>query len=159
MTENHKRFLQHLEASEGGVWKAARWLHKQGLPVKVNVSGKAPSAEQWSKYTDQGDLEVSMRVEVKNLSADFTSRDDWPFGGDFIVCAKHAYDNARPKPYAFIYLNRARTTLAIVKGESRPRWVIKTRRDRRYENVEQEFYFALMDDVRFVTLAPDQEAP
>ena len=151
MTENHHRFLWHLKQSDSAVWSVAHWLNERGYHVKINASGRAPNASEWDRYVDIGDLEVSQRVEVKHLSAEFTCSDDWPFAPDFIVCAKHSFDNAVPKPYAFFYLNKATTHFAIVRSESRKNWTVASRTDSRYQNgVRQDFYLCPLNLVRFV---------
>jgi hypothetical protein len=140
LTTNHEKFLSHLKKSDNGVWSVARWLHGRGHNVKINCSPQAPSADQWKKYADNGDLEISLRVEVKQLSADFTGEGDWPFRNKFIVCAKHSWDNSQPKPYAYIYLNKEGSHAAIVMGHTSKTWGIEKKIDSRYDNVEQEFY-------------------
>lgn len=152
MEENHKRFLKHLNESQRGVWLAAQWLNSKGYNVKINTSAKADKHENWKSYVDNGDLEISMRIEVKNLGCHFTNREDWPFGSDFIVCAKHAWDNATPKPFVFIYLNGKQTHIACLKPQHTNNWSVGTRKDSRYEAVEQEFYFADLKDVFFTKI-------
>lgn len=148
--ENHTRFLTHLSESDAGVWLAARWLHSIGYNVKVNCASKAAKHEDWKKHTDNGDLEISQRVEVKNLSIDFTCRNDWPYGDNFIVCAKHAWDNAVPKPFGFIYLSKSQSHAAVLKGDTSGQWIVSTRKDSRYQgDYSQEFYFAPLELVKF----------
>ena len=77
MTENHDKFLQHLEESKAGVWRAAMWLVEHGYKVSINPTDKAPSAKEWREYADSGDIEVQLRVEVKHLSCDFTDVHSW----------------------------------------------------------------------------------
>jgi len=94
-------------------------------------------------------LFVHQRVEVKQLSANFTGAKDWPFGCKFIVCAKHAFDRARPKPYALVILSASGEHAAVVFASDARSWTVETRCDRRYESVTQEFYFSPMELVRF----------
>ena len=82
---NFDKFAKHLENSVAGVFLGAQVFHKKGYTVKVNPSLLAPSSEEWENYADNGDLEVSMRVEVKQSGYDFTNRDDFPFKSR-IVC-------------------------------------------------------------------------
>lgn len=147
---NGPRFIKHLEESISGVWEVAKWLHSRGHPVTVNPVFVRPSHDQWKDYTDEGDIFITQRIEVKVLSAEFTNKADWPFGGKFIVCAKHAWDRAFPKPYAFIYLNKSRSHAAILMGDTSARWYTEERTDRRYEKVKQSFYFCPLEDVKFI---------
>jgi len=140
VTANHEKFQAHLRASNHATWLVARWLTERGRNVNVRGLHVAPRADDWQEYADQGDLEVLLRVEVKQLSADFTDAADWPFP-DFMVCAKHSWDAANPKPYRYCYLNAAGTHMAILNPrKTRKSWWVVTRTDSRYDNIEQEFY-------------------
>jgi len=146
---NHQRFLKHLSESEKAVWVAAIWLNSKGYPVKVNVAPKATRRDEWKNYADHGDLEIVQRVEVKRLGVNFNDYADWPFGDKFIVCAKHAFDRAMPKPHAFIILSNDFASVAIVKGDTFKYWYVEVRADSRYESVEQKFYFCPIELVEF----------
>lgn len=150
--QNHSKFLQHLDESQTAVWHVAKWLHGLGYKVAVNAISKAPRHEDWQDYADSGDLEINQRMEVKKLSVDFTGPQDWPFGSKFLVCAKHSFDRATPKPHAYIILSKSGTHAAIVKKESYQRWYVEQRKDSRYQDVEQEFYLAPLDCVQFYQL-------
>ena len=149
----HKKFLKNLDESQAAVWKVARWLNSKGYSVTVNVAPRAPSREVWKKYSDQGDLEVAMRVEVKHLGSYFTCADDYPFQDGMILCPCRVYDNSIPKPYAFIYLNKPMTYAAIVLGSSHQHWFVKNIKASQYEHVESDHYFVPLAHVEFVRLA------
>lgn len=148
---NHNRFLEHLQSSDEAVWHVAKWLSSRGYSVSVPSSTKAKERGQWKQHADNGDLFIVQRVEVKRLRIDFTSRDDWPFS-EFIVCARHAFDNANPKPYFYVILSHSMKHAALVKADSHRRWYTAVRTDSRYEGIAQEFYFARLDDVAFCAL-------
>jgi hypothetical protein len=116
---NHEKFLAHLSASGDACWLVSKWLQSRGYPVRVNPTFYSPEPKAWKEYADGGDIEIGLRIEVKGLSAAFTSDTDWPFP-NFIVCAKHSFDRSRPRPYAYIAVNEARTHIAMVKSASRP---------------------------------------
>ena len=137
------------------VWTVAQYLSERGNHVRVNAAGAAPEASQWKDYVDVGDLEICLRVEVKKLSANFTGLDDWPFRNEFIVCAKHAYDKATPKPFGFFFLSANNTHAAVVKAATAPSWTVKVRKDSRYEDVEQEFYFCPIQRVSWIQIRPE----
>ena len=149
---NHEKFLSHLERSNEAVWFVAQWLNKKGYSVNIPPSTKAETHKEWRKHKDNGDIFISQRVEVKHLSAEFTSRDNWPFQNKFIVCAKHSFDNATPKPFAYIVVNASKTAAGVVLAADSKKWNVEQRKDGRYENVAQEFYLAPLDDVYFVNL-------
>ena len=146
--ENHQRFLTHLRDSVDGVFFAAKWLHSFGYDVTVKPSTEARTHSEWKQHADGGDIFISQRIEVKKLGCTF-SESQWPFGEDFIVCAKHSYDRAKPKPYAYLYVSADQGCVAVLKSDTRPSWKVNTRRDSRYQGIEQECYFAPIEMVRF----------
>ena len=150
---NHLAFQQHLRQSGDVVWFVARWLWSQGNTVTVNKMVIAPEHKQWTAYADHGDLEIvkdgyKQRVEVKGLKVSFTGAKDWPFQ-DFIVCAKHSFDNAKPKPAFYIIVSADRRALAVVDTHSFGRWEMVKRDDSRYYKVAQEFYTCPLDKIHW----------
>jgi len=156
MKQNHRKFLNHLDNSSEAVFITALYLHKLGLDVRINAMQKAKSHKDWKDFKDDGDMNIykgnkSYRIEVKGLSCNFTNGSDWSFK-DFIVCAKHSYDNATPKPYAYMILNKNKTHIAIVNTKTYLDWEVVTRKDSRYENVTQEFYTCPLNKIQWRTL-------
>lgn len=149
---NHTKFQQHLSNSKYAVSKAAEWFTSRGYSVQIPSATVAETHQEWKSHADSGDLFLLHRIEVKRLSVDFTSRADWPYSDKFIVCAKHSWDRATPKPHAYLIFNAQMTHVAIVKGESRTKWNSERRKDSRYEGreAEQEFYFCPLDAVLFL---------
>ena len=139
--EHHTKFLQGLKASRVAVWLVARWLVDHGYTVTVNPTSYAPKHDDWREFADEGDLLINgHRAEVKCLTANFTSVDDWPFD-DFIVCAKHAWDNADPKPYRICYLNNAMTHFAALDClKTCSQWTWRIVKDSRFDDREQKNY-------------------
>jgi hypothetical protein len=156
MTENHNKFLNHLDQSADAVWLVARLLNDRGYSVTVPNSSKAAQHSDWKNHADNGDLFINQRVEVKKLSAEFTSAKDWPFGSKFIVCAKHAFDKARPKPFAYVILSKSANNAAVVFASTSNNWITEARKDSRYENISQEFYFCPIEKVRFFAMPRSQ---
>jgi len=147
--KNHARFLSHLDKSTTAVWCVAQWLCNRGYQATVLPATKAANPSEWKDHADVGDILLSQRIEVKRLSVEFSGREDWPFGEDFIVCAKHAWDRAKPKPHAFIILSANMGHAAIVKGDTFGRWRVEKRKDSRYNGIEQEFYLCPLDDIEW----------
>lgn len=144
MKTNHSRFIDHLDKSSAGVFTIAYYLYLKGLDVRIGGLRKRKSHESYKDFQDHGDLFVyknsnKYRIEVKNLSCDFTCAEDWKFK-DFIVCASHSYDFADQKPYAYFILNKDRTHVAIVNSETSNTWRKVKRTDSRYNDYSQEFY-------------------
>lgn len=154
MNDNHTRFLKHLENSTEAVFVVAKYLHSKGLDVRINAIKKAQKHSDWKKYVDDGDLFIyhqdkAFRIEVKGLSYEFTSQNDWPFN-HMIVCAKHSFDNANPKPYAYFILNKKRSHCAIIKTNKSENWNVVSRQDHRYDNVVQDFYTSSLNEIKWV---------
>tara|TARA_X000001382_G_C3140483_1_gene169407 strand:+ start:486 stop:944 length:459 start_codon:yes stop_codon:yes gene_type:complete len=152
MDNNHIKFLEHLDESKNAVFKCAEYFYKKGIPVEIQPMQKAKRHKDWKDHTDDGDLLISQRIEVKNVSADFTSENDWKFGNKFIVCAKHSWDMAQLKPYAYMIVNKNKTHVAIVYGKTKKHWFVEERTDKRYDNVKQEFYFCPLDKIIWIEL-------
>lgn len=151
--QTHERFLSKLSASQAAVWRVAMWLADNGITVQVNGLHRAPTRADARAFTDLGDLEVMHRVEVKQLGAEFTCREDWPFP-DFLVCSKSSYDRAVRKPRFFYYLNRAATHVAALDVRAtHDQWATVTRQDNTYDDVggvpAQTFYACSPDVVSY----------
>lgn len=147
------KFINHLDASHDAVWQVARWFVSHGTKVTVSTTTKAKTHAEWRDHVDEGDLYINQRVEVKGLGYDFTCAEDWPFGDWFFVCARHQYDLANPKPLMYVYLNKARTHLGILQANTYDQWRVKERiRDKRYENVVQDFYECPTKLIKFMPL-------
>jgi hypothetical protein len=152
---NHERFLQHLADSQQAVLRVAEWLTRKGHTVRLPGVRRAPTTADWADFADHGDLLLERRLEVKHLSAEFTCAADWPFP-NVIVCARHAWQRACPKPSAILMLNRPMTHLGVVKRETFPQWWTSAIADKRYAfGYTQEFFvcpvacveFSALDDV------------
>lgn len=149
---DHSRFVDHLNQSRHGVWLVADWLNRKGMDVTITANSVSKGYEDRMDHVDSGDLYINQRVEVKSLSAEFTGKDNWPFGKELIVCAKHSYDNATPKPYMYMLLSKDKTHAIIIMGRNHKKWTVKKYKDKRYENMEQDFYISSVDDVDFIKL-------
>ena len=149
---DYQRFLNHLDESHMGVFCAARWLSNRGYAVSIQPTTTAEHYSDRMDHVDSGDLYISMRVEVKTLSVNFTCKEDWPFGEKFIVCAKHSFDNARPKPYGYIIQSADLKHAAVVSASTFKQWYSEPRRDSRYEDMTQNFYLCPLDVVKFVRM-------
>ena len=148
---NLQEFHESLEASKEGVWKIARWLSDQGHQVTVNSTAKTPSVGQRALYSDSGDLSINQRIEVKQISADFTSADDWPYSC-MLLCSKTSWESASPKPHAIIHLSASGNTAAVVMGSTSERWKVVSRQPKGdpypHENMATD-----LGNVRFFTIS------
>jgi hypothetical protein len=147
---NHQDILVNIEKSKDGVYKAAQWLNSKGFTVAVPpVVAVQCSYEERMKYVDGGDLFVQQRVEVKVRNIDFTCKEDFPYKKGMLVCAQHSFDNAKPKPYAYIYLNKQMTHIALIMSSTSKQWIVKSVKDSRYRDFVQPTYECPLELVSF----------
>jgi hypothetical protein len=112
---DHERFKKHLMNSQKCVWKASKNLSDLGLPVTIEPTFFSDSYDNRLYYQDNGDIRISLRIEVKGINTDFTCQEDFPYSHMF-VCAKHSWDFAHPKPFGYVIYNKDQTHFAFVIG-------------------------------------------
>lgn len=148
--DNHQKFLEHLTASEETVAYVAKWLESMGYNVTIKPLRRSPTSKEWQEYVDDGDLEIRLPVEVKCISRNFTGRRDWPFGDEFIVCARHSFDRYQVKPLAYVIVSADHQCFAVVETRTFSQWKVVRRGDRRYgEQFSQEFYLCPLELVKW----------
>ena len=138
------------------------FLSERGCNVQINALHQAPTRSDAESFADLGDLEVMTRVEVKQLGAEFTCREDRPFP-DFMVCNKAAYDKAIRKPRHFYYINKDGTHVAHLDvRNTRHRWTTVSRRDKTYDEVGgkplEEFYVCTPTLPKYFSLEAREES-
>ena len=153
MQDNHDKFLKHLSGSSEAVFIVAYYLYNKGYDVRINALKKAKNHGEWKNFKDDGDIFIykngyKYRIEVKGVSTKFTCKEDCQYP-NVIVCAKHSYDMAAIKPYAYFLLNDQRTHLAIIKTSTKEYCDVIRKADRRYENVVQDFYVCPKGKIKF----------
>lgn len=150
---NNERFLRHLKNSQDDVWRIARWFSDKGYAVRIPPTSYAKNYEDRLNHLDQGDLYVKFqreeRVEVKGLSTQFTSKDDWPMGNAAIVCAKHSFDNAIPKPFFYLLLSADKIHAMFIRADTKDHWEVREYTDKRYESLRQKFYVCPIQHIKF----------
>lgn len=161
-SENHAKFLNHLNASIEPVFRVAQWLCSKGHDIYIPGLKRASHPNQWQQFADSGDLFLVrdgnlLRLEVKRLGVNFTGPNDWPFGNRFIVCAKHSFDRADPAPHAYIILSKDMHYAAVSRSCDRNLWKIDRIQDRRYQGISQEFYLSPLSAVRWTPIDPSQQ--
>ena len=128
----HPAFKKNLRASQKGVWDTQ----------------EADTYKNRHAFMDDGDIEISQKIEVKVLGYQFTGREDWPFHR-FAVCNVNAWDRASRKPYAYLIWSSDRHNLAIVYGKTKAHWFSDEMQDRRYNGYTQRSYFCPMEFIRW----------
>ena len=87
---NYDKFIKHLDASTSATFVIAMHLHKKGYEVIIKPMRKMGRGDNPRDFADDGDLYIvtkdgrEIRVETKGLSAEFTKKEDWPFGKNFL---------------------------------------------------------------------------
>lgn len=116
-------FARDLAESRIAVSLAAHWLaDEMGYTVVTPPIVCRPNVEDRAAYSDRGDLFIQQPIEVKRRSFNFSSLETYPYP-TAIVDNCHAWDNARPKPYAFLLFSADLTGFLICKGATRPHWL------------------------------------
>ena len=151
-------FVEDLKQSADAVRRAAQWLSEKGYPVIIRPTFIRPTADKMAEFSDNGDLEIKQRVEVKRrLTTDFTSRNDFPFQ-TVIVDVCHAYDNARPKPYCYIIFNRLMTCSIVVDCKATKASWERTEKNDAGKGRMRAFYECPIGLVSFERITLDQGA-
>ena len=155
--DQHSRFLKRLDQSRPAVFKVAEWLHRRGFTVKVPCISYAKDASEHSKHVDDGDILIKkpdeddwMRVEVKQISSDFDSKETWPFSGMF-VSNKKAVDRADPSPVSYITVSKSMTHGGIVYTKTKNKWSEANIIAKNTGNIET-FYVCSLNLVKFIDL-------
>ena len=78
MTENHKKFQEHLKESTKALFIVAHYFHHHGYTIRINGQKCSPTASNHEEYADDGDLFIQtkekwVRIEVKGLTTEFTN--------------------------------------------------------------------------------------
>lgn len=124
-------------------------LQARGHCVRLMTNSLTPNRDKRFDYTDEGDVEIRLRVEVKHWpSIDFKSLADVPYE-NVIVDSAHNLERRRELPvYGYTIVNASMTGYLLIPGWTRAAWFKERRHDRR-EARDTEFYFCPRDRVYF----------
>ena len=142
-------FVADLRESRNAVHRASEWLASLGYPTMVMPSACRPDPSQMSDFSDDGDLQVVMRVEVKRRNINFTAG-NFPYP-TIIVDVAHTWDNASPKPLSYIIFNQDMTSACVVPGHTSTHWV-KTKKHDTHKNRERVFYECPTEHAKWIDL-------
>lgn len=129
-----QEFREAMEISRPTVLMVAEWFRTKGYTIKIPETRVRPNYEEREKYSDNGDFFIvlpdrELRVEVKQLSHQFDSKET--LFENTIVNAKHRWDNANPKPYMHVLVNRGKTHFAVIRSKTSESWFPCREWDRR----------------------------
>jgi hypothetical protein len=127
-------------------------LKQRGHRVRIIPNTVSPNVKERWDHTDNGDLEISQRVEVKHWpNIDFLSREEVPYT-NVIVDETYKIEKEHDLPcYAHIIVNASMTGGLLIPIWTRPFWFKEIRPDRR-EGGPREFYFCPLEHTIWLPL-------
>lgn len=143
-------FLRDLAASRHRVNRFAAMQKSLGFEIWMPPETTRPTEAERFNYSDDGDLMLSMRIEHKSRSFNFTSRDDFPYP-TLIVDEKYKEDrkNAEKGPLGVcIVESDDASCVAVVYGWTRSKWKVEKIWDKKQKR-ECDFYTVELKIVRF----------
>lgn len=149
-------FIAALSESQQYVEQVAGWLRRNGYEVDVPALRIRPDRAQRFEYSDDGDLFVKERVEVKHRpDLKFTGLHDFPFP-TVVVDAAHRIEKARPLPMAWVILNATGSAAIIVHRTSRKHWQ-RVELYNRKDAERKPYYTCPLQHCQFVTFGGKRE--
>lgn len=149
MAKGHDEFTRLLTNARDVAFVVAEHLTVRGHRVRVVPNTVSPTfAERW-EHTDNGDLEITQRVEVKHWPGiDFQSRHEVPYE-NVIVDEAYKVEKAHEVPlYAYVIVNASKTGFLLIPTWTRDAWFKQRKHDKR-EGSMREFYFCPLARVYF----------
>lgn len=116
-------------------------LQARGHCVRLMTNALTPNREQRFEYTDEGDIEIRLRVEVKHWpKIDFHSLADVPYPNVIVDSADSLERNQALGLYAYTIVNASMSAYLLIPVWTRKAWFKERRHDRR-EQRDRDFYF------------------
>lgn len=120
--KGNKEFTEDFFNSFGAVFVVGAYLKRLGFNVTVPVPEIRPDVSERMKYMDEGDLLVSMPVQIKERSISFTCQDDYPYDTIFI---DEQY-KVKKDTFMYVIVSSDNAHAAIIKRGTRAKWVTQT---------------------------------
>ena len=117
--KGNEEFTRDFFNSFGAVFVVGAYMKRLGFNITVPVPDIRPNEQERMKYMDEGDLLVTMPVQVKERSIDFTCCDDYPYETIFI---DEAY-KIKKDTFMYVVVAKSKKYAAIIRRETMPRWV------------------------------------
>ena len=145
-------FEQNLKDAGNATIIVNDWMKKLGFDTEVLPYDITPNEESRYEYTDDGDIKMTMRVEVKQWKEiDFVSLEDVPYQ-DIIVDEKYKIDKRNIRTlYCYIILNVSKTKCLIIYSNTYKKWFFKELYDKKEKNY-RTFYLCPKKYVKFQSL-------
>lgn len=150
--KNDPHFVKDLKKSDLHVKKVIKWLKEKGFDAKRKPHGVREKIEDMSKFSDDGDIEVTVdgkkeRFEAKQRFLKFSSKKTFPYK-TLIVDTAHTWDRANPKPKAYVITNDICSCCFVVKTETFKYWIKKRRWDSKKKRM-RTFYECPIEHAKF----------
>lgn len=156
MTKPREEFIALLENSRLAVRAVASQLYKKGYNVRIVPNLTADSVEARWDYIDDGDIEITLRIEVKCWpNNDFKSLDDISWD-EIIVDEVYKIDNRKHKStlFSYVIVNASKTGCIYIPVWTSKHWFKKMLPDKR-EHAEREFYMIKKEHLEYRSLDAD----
>lgn len=149
-------FRESLERSRVISDQVLNWLKSIGHHVTHLPQSTTPDRESRWQHTDQGDLVIRQRIEVKHWpNIDFKSFDDVPYDN---IIVDEAYKIQKPgglSVHSYVIVNASADRAIIILSTTKKHWFTETKWDR-MENSQREFCFCPKEHCIIVRLLPPQ---
>lgn len=137
--KTREEFVRLLNNSNNVTEQVVAFLKARGYDVEAIPNTLTPDWELRWQYTDNGDILIRQRIEVKHFQKlDFRSIDEIPF--EYLIIDE-TYKVIAPHTltlFVYILVNASRTGCAVVGNWTRKYWIQRTMYDSR-ENEERDF--------------------
>lgn len=145
-------FLKLLDASRQSTWDVAAWLKSRGHNVRIVPSLVRPDSSVRFQFSDEGDIEITQRIEVKHkYKMDFNSIDEWPYD-PVIIDEAYKFDKTPITTlHSFIILNMKKTGFLYIPESTHRHWFREARFDSRHGK-ELEFMMVAKEHVQYVSM-------
>lgn len=156
LDQSDPTFLEDLEKSKIAVEFAAGYWQAKGYRVEIPVTRARPEPSVRMDYSDNGDLIVYARAEVKRRGFNFKSMADFKYPS-IIVDVCHSFDNAKPKPFVYMILSNDMTGMIVVQvAATMHLWTKRVRKDT-HAGRERSYYECPISACKYEKFTPTKE--
>lgn len=135
-------FSQLWALSRENQYLVAGALAKQGYFVRIIPSLLRPTVEEWREYVDDGDLELTQRIELKHRrDIDFHSVEDYPFPTVIVDEVRKADLKHRVTLFGYMILNASLTGYLFIPRSTRAEWILEELTDSHDDTPRRKKYY------------------
>ncbi len=127
--KSETEFIRDINESAKYVDACVAWLTGRGLKAKAMPLVVRPDVSVKNDFLDNGDIEITKRIEVKHRSINFTSADDYPYD-TVIVDELYKVDRSDSGDLdKYMIVNNKCTHICIVDSCTKNSWTTETHYD------------------------------